>query len=1422
MKKRVFLFVAFAVVTGGLLSAPAHRAAAQTQQRSLQGYCATPYLDAYAQEFEKNTQLLHPEVPYHLAKPAKVQYEVGDTVKFYVDNFVTNSIYQISAVCRKKTLRTYIFVGLEEWNAGKVSQTDVDNFDQAFEQETPPESIDPSKGIRDIETELFGPTPNKSGDGYVYILIYDIKDNYNPSAGKYLYVAGYFSPRDQGNGIYSNKKDLLYVDCDPANPSSKNTLGTIAHEFQHLIHHGLDPDEDLSHGGTWVNEGCSMYAEYITGYGLANPSRYLRHPDRSLISWNYGGDDVDIDYVKVALYFYYLHEKFGPSLISAIVKDPLHGVEGVSDAMQKQNIPISFDDVYANFAVANYADDPYIGPNTYYGYTHYDPPILPTVSKSHNIYPVDRQGKTLRRYATSYYRFTLADSTAELHFEATAASHIRPMIFEKGLEDSVYAIQLDSSQTGETPLKAIGKTASEVVLIPASLSSSSTYFYSVTTKVEDIWPPQITSGPRESLPTNTTTTIYWETDELSTSIVEYGETPAYGNKVESDELVVEHSVLLSNLKPNTTYHYRVGSVDNSGNGPTYSADFTFTTADVQKMVVATVQQAHSYGYEGRNIVRDSQGTLHLVYHEKVNDRRFVYHVQSSDDGKTWSDPVQIDDQLYYGGMPSIAVDAKDRLHVAWHAQAVKNAKFVIYYSRSDDGGQTWSAPKPISNTIKNFDQLYASVAIDTAGNPHVVWNTALYSDNFRGDVRYTYSKDGGNTWETDKEISISEAHLCFVPTIQFTPGDTAYVLYTDGEFDQHQRNAYCISSEDFETWTPPKAISTSGVLYDGMVSFVIDNIGRIHAVFADNFTPGDIRIMYTRGFHSNWTTPVPVAKSLTGGNVSYPSISVDNLNNLYLAYRDDMEGGHMGKLAHVEPNEEFEGSFRKPAQNDPGDVFLTVYRDGGWLPPVNLSNDSYDSQYPELPLRTYNNTVDLIWMNTVTSSSNQITYLHFNTAGGETPTPPIVEETYPANGAKDVPYFHQVLKIWARFDQRIVGDSLIPGNVIIQSAKNGLVAGEISYIESEKKFQFTPVVDLSPLDTITITLRASIKSAYGLPLDGNGNGVAEGSPTDDYSWQFVTGAEDHQPPVLTIGVLQNPVLTRYVDLYVVSSEALPALPTLTVSGEKVALIEINPDAFIYKGDFKLSESGVLALHAEAVDYAGNRGVADRGFTAQLLIAGQGGSLRSADGQVELIVPGPDVSHNLFVTVVRQPVGFLQKASPDDSGEPVYVFGPSSLRLAAPAELRFRPAAPAADGRVPSYTVEHLQQDGSWAPVDSKLRDGLVVATIQELGAYRLKVADEWIPAAFALRQNYPNPFSPRMGATTLTFDLPQSTSVTLAIYNLLGQRVRLLAEGKKPAGRYQLRWDGRDDAGRQVASGVYLIRLKTPTRVFTQKLLILQ
>ncbi|UCB52776.1 MAG: T9SS type A sorting domain-containing protein, partial [Candidatus Zixiibacteriota bacterium] len=118
---------------------------------------------------------------------------------------------------------------------------------------------------------------------------------------------------------------------------------------------------------------------------------------------------------------------------------------------------------------------------------------------------------------------------------------------------------------------------------------------------------------------------------------------------------------------------------------------------------------------------------------------------------------------------------------------------------------------------------------------------------------------------------------------------------------------------------------------------------------------------------------------------------------------------------------------------------------------------------------------------------------------------------------------------------------------------------------------------------------------------------------------------------------------------------------------------------------------------------------------------------------------------------------------------------------------------------------------------------LLHQALADLGMYPtgFEVAEgqENTPRSFSLKQNYPNPFNPE---TIIQYDLPRGHEVEIVVYNILGQKVRTLLEEYQKAGRHRVLWDGRDDKGKEVSSGIYLYRIKTAEFAQTKKMVLLR
>ena len=227
-------------------------------------------------------------------------------------------------------------------------------------------------------------------NGRSVILVSNIKDeNYYNSSYPY-YIAGFYS------SAYESffDRNVITIDCYAweyrVGPLGYEWISgvnvtrpyvyeaTIAHEYQHLIHDDYNPDDD-----TFMNEGCSMYAELLCGYGIdpAYLNSYFATPDNSLTVWGDQGDiNILADYGAAALWTVYLSDHYGgAALISYFVRSGVPGIEGINNALAHFGYKERFEDVFLDWRLANLirSDHPGSGKYNYKSLNLNSPEITP-------------------------------------------------------------------------------------------------------------------------------------------------------------------------------------------------------------------------------------------------------------------------------------------------------------------------------------------------------------------------------------------------------------------------------------------------------------------------------------------------------------------------------------------------------------------------------------------------------------------------------------------------------------------------------------------------------------------------------------------------------------------------------------------------------------------------------------------------------------------------------------------------------------------------------------------------------------------------------------------------------------------------------------------------------------------------------------
>jgi len=375
---------------------------------------------------------------------------------------------------------------------------------------------------------------------------------------------------------------------------------------------------------------------------------------------------------------------------------------------------------------------------------------------------------------------------------------------------------------------------------------------------------------------------------------------------------------------------------------------------------------------------------------------------------------------------------------------------------------------------------------------------------------------------------------------------------------------------------------------------------------------------------------------------------------------------------------------------------------------------------------------------------------------------------------------------------------------------------------------------LATADVLHLMEAAGVDSLEGgwtvLATDSQDTTSASNGP-----WTLsIINTVDFLPPLLQAGLLQNPVMQQYLDLYISASESLDVPPRIQLGGEPVAT-EAIPDvtAHMYHAALHISTGGVQSLTVSGRDPAQNETTLEYNFSL-----GKAGP----DHSTRIGVPGTALTLEIPPQIAGQEgsvyvfpwdprIGFEKPShSPHDSlTMPEGLDSLAIFRIAgagastAPFSLEL-PGSVAGDScgfyrytganwiSLPTYTDEQHRRVWTYTRAPGVF------------GVFAGDTPPAVIPTELRLYQNYPNPFRVE---TTIVYTIPGGTAwdqmqgqpVRLTIYDLRGQVVRLIVNEPQLPRQYTLTWDGRNDLGLPVSSGIYFVHLATPEHQLSRKML---
>lgn len=318
-------------------------------------------------------------------------------------------------------------------------------------------------------------------------------------------------------------------------------------------------------------------------------------------------------------------------------------------------------------------------------------------------------------------------------------------------------------------------------------------------------------------------------------------------------------------------------------------------------------------------------------------------------------------------------------------------------------------------------------------------------------------------------------------------------------------------------------------------------------------------------------------------------------------------------------------------------------------------------------------------------------------------------------------------------------------------------------------------------------------------------------------------SDSSSSPVLTVGYLQNTLLSEFIDIVVASSVEMRQASLSGVFTQGTSSVPIRfsnvpgtSKAFIDTSQ-QLKTGGTVALQVRAAKKYGifytDTTVA---LAARLLKSDEHASISTPSGAVTVLFDPGTVKAPTYVTAIDGLNRVQTDADIVETYPIAFFLGPSDLTLEKPSAVRV-------EGTTFGESVTLARQlNGRWYSVPTVFdrSRGTLTASISRLGAYAvIRKADaagdlDAVPSQFSLYQNYPNPFNP---VTTIEFALPIPGRARLYVYDVLGKVVGSLVDGERRAGHYRLTFDAS-----LLPSGVYFYRLSVGDFSQVRKLVVLK
>ncbi|MAX09864.1 MAG: hypothetical protein CMG13_03250, partial [Candidatus Marinimicrobia bacterium] len=269
--------------------------------------------------------------------------------------------------------------------------------------------------------------------------------------------------------------------------------------------------------------------------------------------------------------------------------------------------------------------------------------------------------------------------------------------------------------------------------------------------------------------------------------------------------------------------------------------------------------------------------------------------------------------------------------------------------------------------------------------------------------------------------------------------------------------------------------------------------------------------------------------------------------------------------------------------------------------------------------------------------------------------------------------------------------------------------------------------------------------------------------------------------------------------------------------DNIACTPSSSTFFYYVGDFE--NSGLYKFEIESLDLLENAGLSEYEVAYQYVEPGNFASMSSPSHKLSLVIPQYSLLESAGIIISENKINYQDSDKILISDE--IVIASNNLSLQSPLNISFSNSE-FADFDIQNLRIGRKNSAQQWIFVDSDISGEFISSDIMDLGSYGLFYVEDYqdvVPDSFDLMSCYPNPFNPNIN---IDFNVPYQTNVNLSIYDVNGNKIKTLIDDELGQGKFSFTWDGFNNYGYLVSSGIYLIVLKVDNSTTINKVTMLK